>query len=115
MFISTFSKLKSYPFFNTLSNWFLPYHDNCSAVTTAFGGKKHPLTALFKVMPILCDSDKYSMLLSIASAPESQRNMMFQQFEAQRSAQFDWGEVEVDVQVDEAVGIIHEVLKEHGV
>lgn len=84
VFISTFAKLKSYPFFNTLSNWFLPYHDNCSAVTSAFGGKRHPLTGLFKVMPILCDSDKYSMLLSIAAAPESQRNMMFQQFEAQR-------------------------------
>ena len=84
VFISTFAKLKSYPFFNTLSNWFLPYHDNCTAVTSAFGGKRHPLTGLFKVMPILCDSDKYSMLLSIAAAPESQRNMMFQQFEAQR-------------------------------
>ena len=84
VFIGTFAKLKSFPFFNILSNWFLPYHDNCSAVISAFGGKKHPLTGLFKVMPILCDSDKYSMLLSIASAPESQRNMMFQQFEAQR-------------------------------
>ena len=99
VFISTFSKLKSYPFFNTLSNWFLPYHDNCSAVTSAFGGKKHPLTALFKVMPILCDSDKYSMLLSIASAPESQRNMMFSQFEAQRE-QFQ------DLQSEEAQSVI---------
>ena len=84
VFISTFAKLKNFPFFNTMSNWFLPYHDGCSIVTNAFGGKKHPLTNLFKVMPILCDSDKYSMILSIASAPESQRNMMFQQFEAQR-------------------------------
>lgn len=84
VFISAFSKLKSYPFFNTLSNWFLPYHDQCSAVLSAFGGESHPLTALFKVMPILCDSDKYSMLLSIASAPESQRQMMFSQFDAQR-------------------------------
>lgn len=84
VFISTFAKLKSYPFFNTMSNWFLPYHDECSAVTSAFGDKKHPLTSLFKVMPILCDSDKYSMLLSIASAPESQRQMMFSQFEAQK-------------------------------
>lgn len=85
VFISTFSRLKSFPFFNTLSNWFLPYHDKCSAVSAAFSDKKHhPLTALFNVMPILCDSDKYSMLLFMASAPESQRNMLFQQFEAQR-------------------------------
>lgn len=84
VFIATFAKLKSYPFFNTLSNWFLPYHEQCSVVANAFGGSRHPLTSLFKVMPILCDSDKYSMLLSIASAPEAQRNMMFQQFDAQR-------------------------------
>ncbi len=85
VFVSTFAKLKSFPFFNTLSNWFLPYHDNCSAVTAAFAGnKRHPLTALFSVMPILCDSDKYSMLLYMAAAPESQRNMLFQQFDAQR-------------------------------
>lgn len=84
VFIATFAKLKSYPFFNTLSNWFIPYHDNCTVVISAFGGKKHPLTGLFKAMPIMCDSDKYSMLLYLASAPESQRNMLFQQFEAQR-------------------------------
>lgn len=33
----------------------------------------------------------------------------WQQFEAQKSGQFDWGGVEVDVQVDEAVGIIRSV------
>lgn len=95
VFIATFAKLKSYPFFNTLSNWFLPYHEQCSVVANAFGGSRHPLTSLFKVMPILCDSDKYSMLLSIASAPEAQRNMMFQQFDAQRE-QFE------ELQSDEA-------------
>ena len=84
VFISTFSKLKTFPFFNTLSNWFLPYHDKCSAVSSAFGSKKNPLTDLFNVMPILCDSDKYSMLLYLASAPENQRNMITRQFEAQR-------------------------------
>lgn len=84
VFIATFAKLKSYPFFNTISNWFLPYHDNCSVVINAFGGKKHPITGLFMSMPIMCDSDKYSMLQYIAMAPESQRNMLFQQFDAQR-------------------------------
>lgn len=84
VFIATFAKLKTFPFFNTLSNWFLPYHEDCSVAAGAFGNKKHPLTALFNVMPILCDSDKYSMLLYMAAAPESQRNMVFQQFDAQR-------------------------------
>lgn len=100
VFVSTFSKLKSFPFFNTLSNWFLPFHDNCSAVSDAFEGKKnHPLKVLFNVMPILCDSDKYSMLLYMAAAPETQRNMLFQQFDAQRE-QFE------ELQSDEAQSVI---------
>ncbi len=100
VFISTFSKLKSFPFFNTLSNWFLPYHEKCSAVSAAFSGKKHhPLSALFNAMPILCDSDKYSMLLYMASAPEMQRNMLFQQFDAQRE-QFE------ELQSDEAQSVV---------
>lgn len=99
VFISTFSKLKSFPFFNTLSNWFLPYHDKTSIMTGAFGAKKHPLTSLFTVMPILCDSDKYSMLLFITSSPESQRNMLFQQFDAQRE-QFE------ELQSEEAQSVI---------
>ena len=85
VFVSTFSKLKSFPFFNTLSNWFLPFHDKCSAVVAAFDEKtSHPLKVLFNVMPILCDSDKYSILLYMCAVPESQRNMLFEQFNAQR-------------------------------
>ena len=53
-------------------------------MTSMFGTKSIPLTSLFSVMPILCDSDKYSMLIYIASAPESQRNMLFQQFDEHR-------------------------------
>lgn len=99
VFIATFARLKSYPFFNTLSNWFLPYHDNCSVVTDALGDKNHPLIALFNVMPILCDSDKYSMLLYMSQAPESQRNMIFSQFNAQRE-QFQ------ELQSEEAQSVI---------
>ncbi|MBP5688588.1 MAG: tetratricopeptide repeat protein [Muribaculaceae bacterium] len=84
VFISTFSKLKSLPFFNILSNWFLPYHDKSSIMKSAFGNKKHPITTFFTKMPFLCDSDKYSILLYTASAPESQRNIIFHQFDAQR-------------------------------
>ena len=100
VFISTFSKLKSFPFFNTLSNWFLPYHEKSTVISTAFRGKRHhPLTGMFNTMPFLCDSDKYSMLLYMTSAPEMQRNMLFQQFDAQRE-QFE------DLQSEEAQSIV---------
>ena len=84
VFISTFARLKSFPFFNTLSNWFLPYHDNSSVMKSAFGSTTSPLTSLFSAMPFLCDSDKYSMLLYLEAAPEAQRNMLLQQFQAQQ-------------------------------
>jgi len=84
VFISTFSKLKSYPFFNTLSNWFLPYHNDCSAILSAFGKKENQLTSLISNMPFMCDSDKYSMILSIATTPETHRQMLFSQFDAQK-------------------------------
>ena len=84
VFISTFARLKSFPFFNTLSNWFLPYHDNSSVMKSAFGSTTSPLTSLFSAMPFLCDSDKYSMLLYLEAAPEAQRNMLLQQFQSQQ-------------------------------
>ena len=83
VYITTFAMLKTFPFFNTLSNWFLPYHEDCSVAVSAFGNK-NPILAQFNIMPFLCDSDKYSMLLYMAAAPESQRNMVFQQFDALR-------------------------------
>lgn len=112
VFISTFSKLKSFPFFNTLSNWFLPYHDKLSIMNRAFGSKRHPLTSLFNVIPILCDSDKYSMLLYMASAPESQRNLLFQQFDAQREQFLELQSVEAQSVIKMRDNIVNRYIQD---
>lgn len=84
VFISTFSHLKSFPFFRTLSNWFLPYHSNHSVLHETFGDNSDTLNDIIGYAP-LCNSDKYSFCLSMASIPESQRNMMTAQVQAQNS------------------------------
>lgn len=80
VFISTFSHLKSFPFFKTMSNWFLPFHSNHSTVQETFAGSA--LADIIGEAP-LCNSDRYSFCLSMASIPESQRQMMVNQVQAQ--------------------------------
>lgn len=84
VFISAFSHLKSFPFFNTLANWFLPYDPNHSSVRAAYpAGSSKLLSALIASAPVLCDSDKYSLCFSLANMPDNQKNLMQDQFNAQ--------------------------------
>lgn len=81
--VGTFSKMKNFPFFNEIGNWFLPY-DPARAVFTEPGYKGlEPLVRLIGEAPILCDSDKYSMALALDRLPQAQRQMITSQMEAQ--------------------------------
>ncbi len=84
VFISTFSHLKSFPFFHTLSNWFLPYHPGHSVLQSTFNEGADTLGTIITSAP-LCNSDKYSFCLSMGSIPESQRQMMFNQVKEQQA------------------------------
>ncbi|MBO7608770.1 MAG: tetratricopeptide repeat protein [Muribaculaceae bacterium] len=83
VFISTFSRLKTFPFFQTLSNWFLPFHENCSAIHGEFAGDEAPLLMVVTKAPFLCNSDRYSFALSLSSMPFSQRQLLLNQVKAQ--------------------------------
>lgn len=85
VFISTFSHLKSYPFFNSLANWFMPYHVHHSSLESLFGNDETRLLQVIESAPFLCDSDKFSFAFSMSSVPESQRKMMISQFDAQNA------------------------------
>ncbi|MDO5395159.1 MAG: tetratricopeptide repeat protein [Bacteroidales bacterium] len=87
VFMSTFSHLKSFPFFNEAANWFMPFDTEHTDVAAT--GLPSTLTRLIAAMPMLCDSDKYSFFLSLDAVPESQRKMMLSQFEAQNSAHLE--------------------------
>lgn len=84
VFMTTFSSLKQFPFFNEAANWFMPYDPEHSAVA-AFGGDESPVAAMISAAPFICDSDKYSMALSVSMMPESQRSMMMSQISSQQS------------------------------
>lgn len=79
--MSTFAHLKQFPFFNEAANWFLPYHADHTVVIGA--GIDESITTIIGASPFLCDSDKYSLTLSIAGVPEQQRRMMLGQLQSQ--------------------------------
>lgn len=81
VFHSTFSNLKSYPFFQEMSNWFLPFNPRHSSIRQLFTDKMKG-TSLIETMfrsSLICNSDKYSFCLSIMMMPENYRRMMVTQ------------------------------------
>ena len=87
VFMSTFAHLKGFPFFNNLSNWFVPFVINHTAVTDALGNEEwgRRFADILRTSSFLCDSDKYSFCLSLAHAPIEQRQMMASQFRSENA------------------------------
>lgn len=79
IFMGAFSQLKSFPFFSSLSHWFLPFHEKSDA---AFGMLENEsfdvpefVSSLAK-SPFLCNSDKFSFCLNMTMIPAPQKKMM---------------------------------------
>lgn len=73
-----FSQLKSFSFFTPVANWFLPFIPSHSALADArrIDSEGVLFNTVFSAGGFLCDSDKYSLALSLGRTPESQRRMM---------------------------------------
>jgi len=82
VFHSTFANLKSFPFFNEFSNWFLPFDTTYSELMELFknSDKENMLYSAILSSGHMCNSDKYSFSFSLLQLPESQREMMLRQF-----------------------------------
>jgi len=83
VYMSTFSQLKHYPFFNEMPNWFRPFDINNSAVagiipSSADTNKINVLKTLF-ASKFFCNSDKYSFCFTLQQVPEEQRSMLMGQ------------------------------------
>lgn len=78
---STFVHLKSFPFFNEISNWFMPFHKEQSALS----GDDTLMKSLEIITNVgfMCDSDLYSLYFSFKQIPEEGRKMMMSQLEGQ--------------------------------
>lgn len=79
VYISTFSALKSFAFFNHTMNWLMPFDTNHSTISNLFQDKKNLFNAMMR-SPFLCNSDKYSFCLSLQQMPTAQQNMMTNRF-----------------------------------
>ena len=85
VFHSTFSNLKNYPFFNEMSNWFLPFDKRHSSLQPFFSDKPESDSLLSAMLntPMICNSDKYSFCFSIMLMPGQYREMMAAQLGAE--------------------------------
>lgn len=82
---STFAHLKSFSFFSKIANWFLPFTPQLSIFQSAneSGKETDKILDLLGSAPFMCNSDKYSLYLSVMQLPESHRSMMIGQFSSQ--------------------------------
>lgn len=82
VYLTTFSQLKSYPFFHELPNWFLPFDHAHSSVVSIFGldgkGENNLLTLLLH-SGMFCNSDKYSLCFTMNMMPKEGREQLFSQ------------------------------------
>lgn len=82
---STFANLKVYPFFNEMSNWFMPFtadHTELQKLFTDLSEGKKLLETMAETT-FICNSDKYSFCFSIMMMPEQYRKMLISQLGAE--------------------------------
>lgn len=77
-----FSNLKSFPFFNDAPNWLLPFSASHHLVSD-LNLNSSAINTILEIDGVMCDSDKYSFVFSLANMPEAQRKMMTQRMDEQ--------------------------------
>ena len=91
VFMSAFAMLKHFPFFNELSNWFLPFYKNNTDALSAFDNNDDSfdadtfLTGL-QNSSYMCNSDKYSFCMNIKMMPDAQKKMIVNLFKMEIEA-----------------------------
>ncbi|MDE7388823.1 MAG: tetratricopeptide repeat protein, partial [Muribaculaceae bacterium] len=75
---STFGQLKQFPFFSDMANWFMPFDSDHTAVAEA-ASRTSSLSDVLSGAPFLCDSDKYSLVLSLNHVPGNQKEALDRQ------------------------------------
>ena len=88
VFMSAFSRLKSFEFFNDIINWFRPFHADNFLINEILKTEEpqvdpiNLLDGLSKAF-FMCNSDKYSFCLNIHFMPDLQKKMMLEMFNAE--------------------------------
>lgn len=79
--VTAFSNLKSFPFFNQVFNWFMPVVPGHYEIDKI--GMSLTEEQIQKFTYVMCESDIHSFLLSLASMPDTQREMVVSNMEKQ--------------------------------
>ncbi|MBC8593791.1 hypothetical protein H8744_11135 [Oscillospiraceae bacterium N12] len=91
VYMSTFSQLKRFPFFQEPHNWFYPFDKQQSNVIKQVrkeGSQKNSLMDLILQSGFFCNSDKYSLFFTMLQFPQSQRDIIFSQLTEQQAEEF---------------------------
>lgn len=89
VYMSTFSQLKSFPFFKKIPHWFYPFDPQYPDIARLFtNSDEHKISILNLLMnsDSFCNSDKYSFCFTLMQMPENQRGFLQQQLGAQNEA-----------------------------
>ncbi len=76
VFGKSIGRMRHYPFFATLANWFLPFDPFHSSLAGITNGEGAEIAETIAAIPNIADSDKYAMLLSMANLPAEMRNQV---------------------------------------
>ncbi|MEI6124419.1 MAG: tetratricopeptide repeat protein [Bacteroidota bacterium] len=87
VFMSAFSMLKQFAFFDHISNWFVPFYkensETRSVLDSEEGKFKEVFSASLERSTYMCNSDKYSFMLNLRMMPEQQKSMLLSMFNAE--------------------------------
>lgn len=64
IYFSGFSQMKRFPFFNTVSNWFVPFYYDNPSISSIMEGKVGKFVRKLADLFPFCNSDKYSFVLA---------------------------------------------------
>ncbi len=84
VYMSTFSQLKRFPFFNELVNWFRPFDVKVPQISEILPANKNTTRSILSAICSsrqFCNSDKYSFCFAIRQVPIEQREMLMQQID----------------------------------
>lgn len=82
VYMSTFSQLKNFPFFNEMHNWMRPFDTAVPQVAEIFPDKQKSRNTILGAIcssGSFCNSDKYSFCFTFSQVPQEQRDLMMQQ------------------------------------
>jgi tetratricopeptide (TPR) repeat protein len=107
VFMSAFSQLKNFPFFQKLSNWFVPFYHENKAIQPFLRSPDDqidltPLVQKLETTYFMCNSDKYSFCINLGLIPEQQKTMMMNMVNA---------EMDSVSEVEKGEGLINEFAR----